>query len=268
RAFRGLRARGDDRVLGRHRRGVRRHRREPAPRRARQGADRAGPRADALRRRLLRRRLLVRRARPSPARRKEDLMRISAVRRLEQEAAEDIFFGQVVMIWARWFLIAGGTIFFLWTAQKSTEVALGVLPIVALMALNFYLHGRYLLERPSNVLQITAASTIDVALVSAIVVVWQSTSPPGLTGRASPFYVLYYRFLLASGFVMPRRLTLIFNACTAGVYAAICLPAVTSITNAKVLVLRLATLAAMGGIETFYWRIQRSRRHDGLEAVS
>ena len=46
---------------------------------------------------------------------------------LEQEAAEDIFFGQVVTIWARWFLIAAGTIFFLWTAQKSTQIALGIL---------------------------------------------------------------------------------------------------------------------------------------------
>ena len=191
-------------------------------------------------------------------------MRISAVRRLEQEAAEDIFFGQVVMIWARWFLIAGGTIFFLWTAQKSTEVALGVLPIVALMALNFYLHGRYLLERPSNVLQITTASAIDVSLVSAIVLMWHSSGPVPLTGLASPFFVFYYPVLLAFAFVMPRRLTLIFTVSTAAVYTAICLPDLTSITSVKVLVLRLATLAAMGGIGTFYWRIQRSRRHVGL----
>jgi len=27
-----------------------------------------------------------------------------------KEAAEDIFFGQVVIIWARWFLIAGGAV--------------------------------------------------------------------------------------------------------------------------------------------------------------
>jgi hypothetical protein len=191
-------------------------------------------------------------------------MRPTTVRRLEHEAAEDIFFGQVVMIWARWFLIAAGTIFFLWTAQKSSQVALGVLPIVALMVLNFYLHGRYLLERPSNVLQITAASTIDVALVSAIVLLWQSDAAPGLTGLASPFFVLYYPVVLAFAFVMPRRLTVIFTASTAAVYAAICLPDLTSITTAKVLVLRLATLAAMGGIGTFYWRIQRSRRHEGL----
>jgi hypothetical protein len=194
-------------------------------------------------------------------------MRISAVRRLEQEAAEDIFFGQVVMIWARWFLIAAGTIFFLWTAQKSTEVALGVLPIIALMVLNFYLHGRYLLERPSNVLQITAASAIDVSLVSVIVLMWHGGGAVPLTGLGSPFFVFYYPVLLAFAFVMPRRLTLIFTMSTAAVYTAICLPDLTSITSVKVLVLRLATLAAMGGIGTFYWRIQRNRRHVGLEVA-
>jgi hypothetical protein len=41
-----------------------------------------------------------------------------AARSLEQEAAEDVFFGQVVMIWAHWFLIASGAVFFLWTAKE------------------------------------------------------------------------------------------------------------------------------------------------------
>ena len=31
-----------------------------------------------------------------------------------QEEAEDLFFGQVVIIWARWFVIAAGTIYALW----------------------------------------------------------------------------------------------------------------------------------------------------------
>ena len=194
-------------------------------------------------------------------------MTLTAVRRLEQEATEDVFFGQVVMIWARWFLIAAGTIFFLWTAQTSTQVALGVVPILALMLLNCYLHGRYLLERPSNVLLITAASTIDVTLISAIVLLWQGTTMPGLTGLGSPFFVFYYPVLLAFAFVVPRRLALVFTASTAAVYTAICLPDLTSITTVKVLVLRLATMAAMGGIGTFYWRIQRSRRHEGLGAA-
>jgi hypothetical protein len=187
-------------------------------------------------------------------------MNIDAVRELEQDAVEDIFFGQVVMIWARWFLIAAGTIFFLWTATNATELSIGVLPIVALVAVNFYLHGRYFLERPSNVMQITAASAIDIGLVSAIVLLWHSGTVAGRTGLASPFLVLYYPVLLALAYVLPRRLTMTFTVATAAIYTAVCLPEIDSIANGKLLVLRVVTMAAMGALGSFYWRIQRDRR--------
>jgi hypothetical protein len=74
--------------------------------------------------------------------------------------------------------------------------------------------------------------------------------------------------LLAFAFVLPRRLTVIFTAATAATYAAICIPDVTSITSAKVLVLRLVTLAATGALGTFYWRIQRDRRRTATEAAA
>ena len=35
---------------------------------------------------------------------------MSKPRSLAQESAEDIFFGQIAIIWARWFLIAAGAI--------------------------------------------------------------------------------------------------------------------------------------------------------------
>jgi hypothetical protein len=195
-------------------------------------------------------------------------MKPNTVRELEHDAAEDLFFGQVVTIWARWFLIAAGTIFLLWTATKPTQLALGVLPIVVLTALNFHLHSRYLLERPSNLLQIIAAGGIDVGLVSAIVLLWHSSTAVGRTGLGSPFFVFYYPVLLAFAFVAPRRLALIFTAVTAAVYTAVCLPDLTSITGAKVVMIRLATMAAMGGLGTFYWRIQRDRRRNGLEVAA
>jgi hypothetical protein len=195
-------------------------------------------------------------------------MKIEAARELEQEAAEDVFFGQVVTIWARWFLIAASTVFFLWTATNTTKLALGILPIVALVAVNFHLHSRYLLEQPSNRLQIVIAGAIDVGLVSAIVLLWHSSTVAGRTGLESPFFVFYYPVLLAFAFVVPRRPTLIFTAVTAAVYAALCLPDVTSITSAKILGIRLATMSAMGALGTFYWRIQRDRRRNGLEVAA
>src|SRR5262245_1571912 len=180
---------------------------------------------------------------------------------IEHEAAEDVFFGQVVMIWARWFLIAAGSVFFLWTAHESTQLALGVLPIAALMAVNFRLHGRYVLERPSNALQIALAGALDLALISTMVVLWHAGTAIG-TGFASPFFVLYYPVLLAFAFVMPRLVTVLFTALCMAIYAAICVADVHSVAEAKVLLLRLVVMAAMGGLGTFYWRVQRDRRRD------
>ena len=190
---------------------------------------------------------------------------LGRARSLEQEAAEDVFFGQVVMIWARWFLIVAGAVFFLWTAERSAQLALGVVPIVALILVNFYLHGRYLLERPSNPGLITVASLFDLALISSIVLLWGGVD--GRTGLASPFFVFYYPVLLAFAFVLPRAATVAFTAVAVTVYAVICFGDVTSLTSAKVLVLRLVTMAAMGGLGTFYWRIQRNRRRTATDSL-
>ena len=43
---------------------------------------------------------------------------MQAIRNAAQEAAEDIFFGQAVIIWARWFVIAAVTVMMLWSSAK------------------------------------------------------------------------------------------------------------------------------------------------------
>ena len=75
-------------------------------------------------------------------------MRIQSNR--QKEAAEDIFFGQVVIIWARWFVIAAGMIYVLWQATDTSELAMTILPLILVMAVNFFVHGRYLMEKPIN----------------------------------------------------------------------------------------------------------------------
>lgn len=47
-----------------------------------------------------------------------------------QEAAEDIFFGQLVIIVARWFLILAGTILVLWTAADAVQLGTAIIPVV------------------------------------------------------------------------------------------------------------------------------------------
>jgi hypothetical protein len=190
-------------------------------------------------------------------------MLMDTVRTHAKEAAEDVFFGQVVIIWARWFMIVAGAVLALWTTQKSTNLAVAVVPISALMAMNFYLHGRYLTERPCNRMQVAAASVLDLALITALVLFLRRDSDVG-NGLASPFFVFYYPMLLAFTFVLPRRLAIGYTALAVGLYGGACLPEVDSVVDGKALLLRLVTMGTMGGLGTFYWRIQRDRRRAAL----
>ena len=176
-----------------------------------------------------------------------------------REELEDVFFGQRVMIWARWFVIIGGSIVAITAATTTSEITADILPMIGLLALNFYLHWRYLMEQPANRAIIVAASLIDLGVVTAMVAAWQ-----GQTGLQSTLFVLYYPILVAFAFVLPRRLTVIFTVLSLVAYTAVCLlvhPAIIGSTaDLKNLVMRLITLAAVGALGTYYWRIQRDRR--------
>lgn len=194
-------------------------------------------------------------------------------RNSEQEGAEDVFFGQVVINWARWFIIAAGVVLVLMTADNTGKVVVGILPVVALMAMNFYLHGRRLAERPANRALIMLSSLLDLAAITAVVLLW-----PGAPGLHSPFFVMYYPVVLAFAFVMPARPTFVYTVVALAAYAgasfAAEIPNLASqekllllSSNVDVfqgavesLVARLITLGAMGALGTYYWRIQRGRR--------
>src|SRR5262249_50371724 len=115
----------------------------------------------------------------------------------------------------------------------------------ALMAINFYLHGRYLTERPCNDLLVAAASVFDLAVVTALVMFWHES---GLisSGLASPFFVFYYPMLLAVAFVLPPRLAIAYTAATVLLYAVIFLSAVEAAVDGQDLLLRLGQVAAIG----------------------
>ena len=176
-----------------------------------------------------------------------------------QEAAEDIFFGQIVIIWARWFFIAAGAVLALWSASTVLELTGAILIVVALMAINFFVHGRYLMERPANRLFLLGTSLLDLTIITLLLVNWQ-----GKVGLESPFFILYYPILFSFALVFPPRLTGIYTLIVLALYVGVCLGLnpriVTEINLINSLLTKLITLAAMSGLGTFYWRIQRDQR--------
>lgn len=177
----------------------------------------------------------------------------------KQEAAEDIFFGQVVIIWARWFVIAAGIIYALWVSTSTAQLSMAILLFAVIIGMNFYVHGRYLMEKPINRTLLLALSFIDLLLVSLIVLLG-----PGQRGIENSLFIFYYPLLLGFAFVFPQTLTAVYTALTLLVYTMVCVVASPGLlTNGPVLetlLMRLITLAAVGGLGTYYWRIQRGRR--------
>jgi len=188
---------------------------------------------------------------------------MKGLRSTVQEASEDVFFGQEVIIWARWFVIGAASLVLLWTSSSIAEVTKAIAILLPLIAINFYVHGRYIMEKPVNQFLLTGLSVVDVAVVTLIVLLWQ-----GDNGFASPYFIFYYPLILAFAFVLPPQISAVFTILTLTVYVVACLLTDPSLMSSSLeierLVLRLITLASMGGLGMFYWRIQRQRRRETI----
>jgi len=185
------------------------------------------------------------------------------IRTEAQEAEEDIFFGQVSLIAARYFLIVGGLILVLTTAKTQAEFALSIVPIVFFIMMNFFLHARYVMGQPANRAFILAANTLDLLIITAIVMAFGTEN-----GLKSQFFVFYFPVLAAFGFVFPRRIEASYTVVACVLYGLACLVTGSlfeatpddTLINAKTLGLRLIAMAAVGGLANYYFRILRARR--------
>ncbi len=200
---------------------------------------------------------------------------MEANRSVTREAAEDIFFGQVVIIWARWFVIAAAAVFTFWTATSTSTVVAGTLSVVALMLVNFYLHARYMTQRPANRNLIILLSLVDLIIITGMIVVW-----PGSRGLESQFFVFYLPVVAAFGFVVSRTVETIYTVLACLIYVIGCTLVDSSIFSDAfaggltegvdrlvVLVQRVAAIAAMGFLANFYFRILRDRRRSTINGL-
>ena len=170
-----------------------------------------------------------------------------------KDDAQDLYWGQVAALYARWAVIVGGALLVLSRAVSTSDLAVGIMPVVILLVVNFYLHGRYLMERPANSMLTLLASALDLALVGGLYVTWS-----GSGGLANPAFVLLYPLVFAVGLVFPPRLSWVYTAASLTLYTLLVVASgMSGQGDLKMLVVRLVTLAAMGGLGSLYWRIVR-----------
>jgi hypothetical protein len=177
-----------------------------------------------------------------------------------QEAREDIFHGQIVFIWARWFMIASALFLIITRAENVNDIRYPMIPLALLIGANFFIHGRYVMRKPANAIFLTLATIVDLAFVTLVIILGGG----GTTGIENPFFVLYYPIVLAFSLVFPRTQTLLCVSVLSLVYALVCLfmkPGIRIyLGEEEVLIVRVITILCTALLGTMYWRIQRSRR--------
>ena len=178
---------------------------------------------------------------------------------IQREAKEDLYYGQVVIIVSRWSLIVAGILLSLWSATSIADISLTVLFMATLMAMNFYLHGRYLVNQPVNARLVYLSSGIDLVVITLMVIFWTQGGGPGIH---SPFFVFLYPALLAFGLVFQPRIAATYSGVTIVLYALVVLltSGLPDVATTKALFERVVTLGATAGLGTYFWRVQRARR--------
>ena len=186
------------------------------------------------------------------------MQNVREVRTAQQANLEDVFFGQTVILWARWSVIVAGIVLVLWTSTTIVHLTETVPFFLALMAMNFFLHGRYVMGSPLNRVAVMVASFVDLILITAIVIFW-----PGSHGLQNQFFVLYFPVVFAFALVFTRRIEVAYTVIAIVAYVAACVVTGTVHpdlgNDVKVLVMRLIVIAAMGFLGNYYFRIQRDR---------
>jgi len=171
------------------------------------------------------------------------------------EAQEDIFYGQIVCIAARWCVIAGAIFLALYRASNVASMEKALIPLLTLVAANFFLQARDAMRLPANALLLHLGSFFDLAVITVLI-----------TTSHADFFVFYYPVALAYSLVFVRKLALIFTTVLGIGYTTVSLlvpPGIHFNGDEETLAIRLVTLLGTTLLASMYWRIQRSRRAQG-----
>ena len=169
-----------------------------------------------------------------------------------------------IAVLVRWFLLA------LWFYLQNTRVEeLGLVFYLnngfasGLAVINAYAIWRLWTERTVTMAHALGLSVMDLVFITAGIFI--------SSGFGNNFFVLYYPALLAMAIVFPsRRLT--FGAVTlvAIAYTVLSIATEPGVIYAdreeKVLIIRIATMFAVVAAANLMHRVERSRRHEAVEA--
>lgn len=102
---------------------------------------------------------------------------------VSETSLDDLKYGQIVIVNARWLLVVAGFIFLLYRPNNTSELIAGILGVLAIAVINFYLYTRILKKEAVPANWVYLASAIDLGVISLLNYV-----QGGLGSKAFPFY--------------------------------------------------------------------------------
>ena len=121
----------------------------------------------------------------------------------EESSLDDLRQGHSVIIAARWMLVAAGLMFVLYRQQSVSELTVGVLAILGIAAVNFWLHCRPLTNQPVEPQWAYCASAADLVVISGLVLMQGS--------QMSKAYAFYYPAILGYSLVFPAAVSAVLT---------------------------------------------------------
>ncbi|MFN2256105.1 MAG: hypothetical protein ACK2U6_17835 [Candidatus Promineifilaceae bacterium] len=168
---------------------------------------------------------------------------------------EDLAYGQPVIVTVRWIMIVSALILAIWNVDSMADLRLQIIAILLLAVTNFYLQAQLLMKRPLSSSIVYAASAVDIAMIS-ILVLFQG-------GYSSSIYVFYLPAIAAFAVAFPRGLTLLYTTIVILLYGLVCLG--TGYDHTDVIVSRLLMIAAVAYCGSLYLQLEHRRRTEAQE---
>src|SRR6202521_665689 len=169
--------------------------------------------------------------------------------------AEDLAYGQTVLVWARWILIGTGLLLSFWAPTDLTMLQVQLAAIIALAFGNFYLHVQLLRGHPALDAVVYGASLGDICVVTPLVLVQG--------GYASPVFIFYFAAIVGISVAFPTFMTAGYTAIVVGIYGIICLATAPADGHPAVFT-RLLMIAAVAVCGNLFARHEQQRRADAI----
>jgi hypothetical protein len=180
---------------------------------------------------------------------------------VDQTAEDDLRYGLIVIIWARWSIVVFAFILRMYRAAEIPMLVITIIGLLAVALINFVLHTRILAKRPAKVAWLYLASALDLCLISLIT---------GLEGGLhTHIFLYYYPAVLGFALVFPGAITTWLTFGVIVLYTGICLlfskPAIDFNGDEAILLFRLMSLLGVAIVGNRYRFVEGQRRAKAAE---